>query len=284
MPHKAGLGRGLDALIPGSNGAEGAGETNFISLAKIDPNPRQPRLDMDDAEMNELAASIREHGILQPLIATYNTDTDRYTLIAGERRLRAAQLAGLDMVPVITRAASEQERLELALIENLQRSDLNPLETAEAYQKLVEEFNLSHEQIATQVGKNRTTITNTLRLLNLPEETKKALRENKITEGHARAILALEDPKTRLNALNLILRGQLNVRQAEELTKKLGGTQPRIKIKVSIPPEIKALESKLRDSLGTRVMLNHGKQGGTITIHYFSDEELEHLVSRLTGN
>ncbi len=283
MPHKTGLGRGLDALIPGSNAGEGKEGTNFVSVTQIDPNPLQPRTIMNEDDLHDLSNSIREHGILQPLITTYDPQTERYTLIAGERRLRAAQIAGLDMVPVIVRDASEQERLELALIENVQRSDLNPLEMAEAYQRLVDEFSLSHEQIADQVGKNRTTITNTLRLLNLPETVKQALSENKITEGHARAILSVEDPKVQISALHTILQGQLNVRQAEALVKKLSGERPRIKIKVSAPPEVKALEARLRESLGTKVALNYGKKGGTITIYYFSDEELEDLINRISG-
>jgi ParB family chromosome partitioning protein len=238
---------------------------------------------MVEDDLKELSDSIREHGILQPLIVTYDAGMDLYTLIAGERRLRAAKLAGLDMVPVIVRSATDQERLELALIENVQRADLTPLETAEAYRQLAEDFKLSHDEIALRVGKNRVTVTNTLRLLKLPEAVQQALAEGNISEGHARALLALNTPQAQTAALQSILRHQLNVRQTEELVRKLGGEKstPTV-VHHAVSPDIKAMEEKLRERLGTKVTLNHGKQGGTLVIHYYSQEELDAIIALIT--
>lgn len=282
MARKAGLGRGLDALIPGGETVESTQGTLYIPVDKILPNPLQPRTFMHDEELNELANSITEHGILMPLIVTQNSGSDTYTLIAGERRLRAAQIAGLEKIPVIVREANDEERLELALIENIQRSDLNPLETADAYNQLSQSFKLSHEEIAQKVGKSRVAVTNTLRLLNLTPAARQALLDETITEGHARAILGLDSAQAQNAALQTILSNRLNVRQAEELVKKFSGERPMAKPPAPIPPEIRALEEKLRKNLGTKVMLKHGKKGGTITIYYFSDEELEDLLKKMS--
>lgn len=282
MARKAGLGRGLDALIPvGEPVSSGTGSLN-VPIDKIKPNPLQPRTVMHDEELHELADSISEHGVLMPLIVTQNGENDTYTLIAGERRLRASQIAGLEMVPVIIRQATDEERLELALIENIQRSDLNPLETADAYSQLVESFKLSHEEIAQKVGKSRVAVTNTLRLLNLTPQSRQALLDNLITEGHARAILGLDSIQAQNAALQTIISNRLSVRQAEELVKKLSGERPVIKPPVPVPPEIHALEERLRHSLGTKVLLKHGIHGGTITIYYFSDEELDDLLKKMS--
>ncbi len=281
MSPKGGLGKGLDALIPGGFSAQPESGTLMISTERIVPNPHQPRTFMDDTELEELASSIREHGILQPLIVSHDLSTDMYTLIAGERRLRASKLAGLEMVPVILRSATEQQRLELALIENVQRADLSPLDTAEAYRQLAEDFNLSHDEISQQVGKSRVAVTNTLRLLKLPESARNALAEGKITEGHARALLALSSVQSQAAALQTILRMNLSVRQTEELVRKLSGEKTDRPEKPEPPADILALESRLRDHLGTRVTLRHGKKGGTLTLHYFSDEELESLIRQL---
>ncbi len=222
MRHKGGLGRGLDALIPGSDQPEKGG-VEQIPVVQISPNPRQPRSLFDGAELQELADSIREHGIIQPLIVTRAAAPDQYLLIAGERRLMAARIAGLESVPAILREASDQQRLELALIENLQRADLNALEEAEAYQQLAEDFSLSHEQIAQKVGKSRTAVTNTLRLLKLPQTVQKALLQNEISAGHARALLGLNTPQAQSAVLGSILSRHLSVRQTEELVEKLKG-------------------------------------------------------------
>lgn len=284
MARKGGLGKGLDALIPGGGSSLPAESgVTYITAAKITPNPLQPRHNLREEELRELADSIQEHGILQPLIVTYEAEEDQYTLIAGERRLRAAQIAGLEAVPVLVRQVTDQERLEIALIENVQRSDLTPLETAEAFRQLNEEFGLSHEEIARQVGKSRVAVTNTLRLLKLPEAARKALAEDQISEGHARALLGLNSPQAQAAALESILRHELNVRQAEELVRKMTGEKPASLPKKEPAPEINALEERLRSHFGTKVTLNHGKKGGSLIIHYYSEEELNSLITQIFG-
>jgi ParB family chromosome partitioning protein len=253
---------------------------NEIPVNAISPNPRQPRSIFDAEELSELAASIQEHGVIQPLIITQGETPNQFVLIAGERRLMAAKKAGLDTVPAILRDSTEQNRLELALIENVQRADLSALETADAYRQLADEFNLSHGEIAKRVGKSRVSVTNTLRLLNLPPSVLEALSAGKISEGHARALLALPNAKAQAAALQTVLDKSLNVRQTEELVRKLSGEKPIQKPKPEPLPEIAALEERLRSSLGTKVNLKHGKKGGTITIHYYSNEELDGLLQR----
>lgn len=286
MARRPGLGKGLNALIPESE--ETKKDSNLssdqgiiqIPITQIQPNPQQPRSKIDEEALDELSASIREHGIIQPLIVSKNED-EVYTLIAGERRWRAAQKAGLTMVPVIERSVSEQGQLELALIENLQRADLTPLEMAEAYHTLSENFSLTHEQIAERVGKSRTSVTNTLRLLNLPDQVKNALAENLISEGHARALLSLSTPNAQRAALSTILNLGLNVRQTEALVKKLSGEKPPSKPKPAPSPEAQALESRLRNYFGTKVNLNQSKNGGSLVIYYYSDEELNDILDKI---
>jgi len=242
MARKSGLGKGLDALIPDWQQETFSVNTNqvvLISIDRIRPNPRQPRQLFEAESLQELANSIREHGILQPLILVQAEDGDQYNLIAGERRWRAARLAGLSEVPAIVRTASLQEQLEYSLIENIQREDLNALERAKAYQALIDEFGLKHEDIAQRVGKSRVAITNTLRLLNLPESAQQALLEDKISEGHARALLSLSSPKAIEAALETILHLGLNVRQTELLVAKLQGAQ-----KHTPPKSLNQLKSK----------------------------------------
>ena len=254
----------------------------MVPVKAIQSNPHQPRTDFKPEELQDLSDSIREHGIIQPLIVT-KTGPDSYILIAGERRLRAAQLAGLSMVPVIIRQATDREMLELALIENVQRADLSPLETAEAYKNLEENFNLTHEEIAQRVGKNRTSVTNTLRLLKLSENVRNALANSIITEGHARALLALPTEQAQSAVLQTIIHQNLNVRQTEEIVRKFSGekTEPKLEPK-SVAPELKSIENQLMQSFGTRVSLHPGKNGGTIHIRYYSDEDLDDLVARFT--
>jgi ParB family chromosome partitioning protein len=283
---RPGLGKGLDALIPLSESRLAAEPTSGVTelpIEQIVRNPRQPRTQFDPEGIAELAASIQQHGIIQPLIVTREAE-GQYTLIAGERRLLAARQAGLQTIPVLVREASEQARLELALIENIQRADLNALETAEAYRQLAEDFQLSHSEIAQRVGKSRVAVTNTLRLLNLPASIQSALLEGKISEGHARALLALPTPQSQAAALQTILQNHLNVRQTEELVRKLSGEKPPQKARPAPAPEITALEERLRASLGTRVSLKQGRKGGTILIHYYSDEELDALIETLARN
>lgn len=281
MAQKTGLGKGLDALIPSGFTGQVKAADSYAPISMIVPNPQQPRDIINEDNLAELTASIREHGILQPLVVSHDPVTGTYTLIAGERRLRAAKLAGLEKVPVIIRTVSEQQRLTEALIENIQRSDLSPLEAARGFRRLIDEFNLTHEELAAQVGKNRVTITNTLRLLNLPQPVQEALAANKISEGHARALLGLPAEQAQLSALQTILNQELNVRQTEELVRKLTGIKPPSTPVKSVDPEIQELEERLRNRLGTRVNLHQSGKGGTITIHYYSDEELNGLINIL---
>lgn len=278
---KSGLGRGLDALFSNSL-MESDESVKTIPVSAVIPNPRQPRTVFTDDELAELADSIREHGIIQPLIVNDEVN-GTYTLIAGERRLRAAQLAGLNSVPVVIRNADEQELLELALIENIQRSDLSPLETAEAYKSLEENFNLTHEEISKKVGKNRSSVTNTMRLLKLPGEVQKALLEKKISEGHARVLLSLPTPQSQINAMNYIVNHSLNVRQTEEYIRSLLGEKKSTEKKTSVlEPEMKEIEDRLRQLVGTKVSLRPGKNGtGSINIHYYSSEDLDMILNKL---
>jgi ParB family transcriptional regulator, chromosome partitioning protein len=291
MARRPGLGRGLDALIPGDDSRDGEQSglrttqgVVQIPVDQIEPNPQQPRTNLDEESLAELADSIREHGIIQPLIVSANPKSDMFTMIAGERRWRAAKLAGLRMVPAIERNVSEQGQLELALIENVQRADLTPLEMAEAYRQLSENFSLTHEQIAERVGKSRTSVTNTLRLLNLPKSARHALAEGLISEGHARAILGLPSSQAQKAVLNTVLNLGLNVRQTEALVKKMMGERPASKPKAEPTPEIRELESKLRNYFGTKVNLNNRKNGGNLIIYYYSDEELNTILDKILSD
>jgi len=280
MARKTGLGKGLDALIPPDEEIQPEASVLDIPIQHIHSNPRQPRKSLDAKDLSDLADSIREHGILQPLLVSAEPG-GLYTLIAGERRLRAAQMAGLATVPALVRQASGQNQLELALIENLQRIDLNPLEAAQGYQQLAEEFHLTQEEIAKKIGKSRAAVTNTLRLLTLAPKGRQALTDGLITEGHARALLGLNSQAAQDALLDTVLRLELNVRQTEELVRKYGGERQKNPVQSAPAPEIQSLEDSLRTRLGTRVTLHHGKKGGTLTIHYYSDEELEILVNHL---
>lgn len=284
MAKKSGLGKGLDALLPPAEEQPLEHGVRQIQTTKIIPNPRQPRANFNPADLDELATSIREHGVIQPLIITQGEMPGTYTLIAGERRLMAARLIDLEEVPAIIREASDQDLVELALVENVQRADLGPLEAAEAYRQLSEDFGLSHEEIAARVGKNRTTVTNTLRLMKLPEDAKEALVSGKISEGHARVLLSLPTEEAQSVVLNSILKLDLNVRQTEELVRKLGGEKPSKEQPVPPDPQVKELEEQLRQRLGTKVTLNQKRKGGTLTIHYYSAEELDSLLEIILGS
>ena len=279
MARKSVLGRGLDALIPSDSTGHGSGGVIMAQTSQIDPNPRQPRQDINNDDLEELSESIKNHGVIQPLIVSVDSDTNRYTLIAGERRLKAAMRAGLSSVPVIVRQATDQERLEIALIENIQRADLTPLETAEAYRQLNEEFGVSHEEIANRVGKSRVAVTNTIRLLKLPQSVLSALAGGKITEGHARALLGLSNPQAQAAALQTVLSRELTVRQTEELVRKLIGEKPSRTHLPSPDPNLNALADRLMSRLGTKVKIHQGVKGGAITISYYSSEELEAIIS-----
>ncbi len=280
MPPKRGLGRGLDALIPISETSAGVTQ---LPVSAIGRNPRQPRTRLDPTELEELANSIREHGVIQPLVVAQSAYPGQYTLIAGERRLEAARLAGLPTIPALIREATDQQLLEIALVENLQRADLGPLETAHAYKHLAEDFGLSHEEIAAQVGKKRVTVTNTLRLLKLPARLLDALAGGEITEGHARALLALPNPQAQTAAFSAVLNKGLNVRQTEELVRRLLGQKESRPAKPARQVESDALATRLREALGTKVALRRGRKGGTIVIHFYSDEELNAIAEAILG-
>jgi ParB family chromosome partitioning protein len=287
MAKKSGLGRGLDALIPGWQEtpiSRPGDKVIQVPIANISPNPHQPRQQFGSDGLEELAGSIREHGIIQPLILIPGDDENDYTLIAGERRLRAAKLAGLSEVPAIVRSATEQEQLEFAIIENVQREDLNPLERARAYQNLLDGFSLTHDDIARRVGKSRVSVTNTLRLLNLPNIAQQALQSGAITEGHARALLGLANLRAIEAALDSVVSLNLNVRQTEALVTKLAGKTPRSAKPTPRSPEIEDLENKLRQFFHTRVNLTKGSRGGTISISFYSDEELNSILDSLGIN
>ena len=297
MAARRGLGRGLDALItrPGEGAPDGAGgdqaaagATTLVEIGRIEPNPRQPRRQMDDALLDELAASIREHGIIQPLVVTEAPRpgggelAPRYRLIAGERRWQAAKRAGLVRVPVVVREASGRALLELALVENIQRADLNPLEEAVAYQQLAEDFGLTQEEIGARVGKSRFTIANTLRLLQLPAAIQQAVLDGQLTEGHARAILGLRDREKQRRLAELVQRQSLSVRQTEELVRRWQDpAPPSPKGGRPVDRQVREIEDRFRGALGTKVSLSRSKRGGKLVIYYYDDEQLQSIYERL---
>lgn len=283
-----GLGRGFDALLPmGVSDPEfdvtaslGGNGTSELPLASIVPNPHQPRQTFDESTLAQLADSIGVHGVLQPVVVT-KLGEGRYELIAGERRLRAAKIAGLSTIPALVRSFDEQTKLELALIENLQREDLNPLEVATAYRKLFDQFSMTLDQIAARVGKDKSTVSNVMRLLGLPTEAKRALVACEITEGHARTILMVSDPIKQALLLHTIRTKFLSVRQAEEfargLREEVGGMEKAHK-RIENSNEV---TKSLSEYLGTRVTMRTTAKGGQLTIDYYSDEELERIYAAI---
>ena len=274
------LGRGLAALIPQrSPGATGSIE---IATSRIAPNPHQPRKRFDPDGLASLTSSILEHGVLQPILVTETIDG--YQLVAGERRLRAAQAAGLDRIPAVVRQLADREQLEVALVENLQREDLDPLETAEAYRQLIEEFGFSQDDLATRVGRARSTVANTLRLLDLAPGVQAAVADGRLTEGHGRALggLAIE---LQDRVIDSVIGQDLSVRQTEELVRRLREPRPEPAEARTRPtdPDLERVEEDLRRALGTKVSLARSRRGGRIVIEYYSDEELGRLYERLTG-
>jgi ParB family chromosome partitioning protein len=251
-----------------------------IDVAKISPNPFQPRKVFEQAALRELADSIKEHGVIQPLVVTQTPVG--YELVVGERRFRAAQLAGLERVPAIIKEAMvDQTKLEVALIENIQRQELNPIEEAQAYERLMKTFNLTQDQVAKKVGKSRPAVANTVRLLNLPAEIQRAVIEGKLMEGHARALLGLNDPEKMLLMYKVVIEQNLNVRQVESKVREL---MTRRQMDSAAPdPKLLAMESELRGKLGTQVKIQRQGQGGKITIEFFSDEELSELIHKMAA-
>ena len=281
MNAKRGLGRGLESLIPVETPA--ATGVQNVPVEHIVPNPHQPRLPFRDQDVVELAASIQEHGVIQPIIVT-RTAEGKYQLIAGERRWRASRLAGQTTVPVIIKEAAPQQMLELALVENVQRADLNALEEALAYKQLSEEFGLAQAEVARRVGKSRVAVTNTLRLLQASPAIQEAVMHGTLSEGHARALLGLEDHATQDAALAIVLAQELTVRQTEALVQRARAGQPVTPpAKPTAPPEVRALEQRFQQALGTRVQLKAGRKGGRVVIYYYSDEEFQALYAQLTG-
>jgi ParB family chromosome partitioning protein len=257
-----------------------------LPVDRIAPNPYQPRKTMDPDKLQDLADSIRLHGLVQPLIVTRDRGTDRYLLIAGERRWRAAAMAGLTAVPVVVRDAVPQDMLELAIIENVVRADLGPLEEATSFRQLIDEFGLSQSEVAARVGRSRTAVANTLRLLNAPDQVQAALASEAISEGHARAILGLTATADQLALLQLVIDQGLNVRQTEAHVRRWGDQQ-----KASTPlqsdrqPDEVRLEDRLRTALGTKVALKRtgDGRGGSLTIQFFSDDQLQVIYDKLVG-
>ena len=296
MAQNYGLGRGLSSLIPNKKIDDERSEVSARTLSSrnddsirgdkfvievdvnnIVPTPHQPRVLFDDEKLEDLAKSIRQHGVIQPLIVSHNGA--RYELIAGERRLQASKRAGLRKVPVIVRDANELQKLELAIIENVQRHDLNAIEEAKSYKKLMEEYQMSQEEVADKMGKSRSLVANKVRLLGLPVEIQRALIETKITEGHAKAILSLDNPEKQRALFDLILKGNLTVRQTEEKTKEVSvRSHKRVS---NIDPEVKELEEKLVERLGTKVKVAKSGDGGKIVIEYYSKEDLDSLLGKL---
>ena len=280
--NRRGLGKGLGALIPSAGPVPGVRKVNIDAIA---PNPHQPRSVFDDETLNELANSIREVGVIQPPIVQQLPSVDparphKYQLITGERRWRAARLAGLQHLEVIVKEATPQEMLEMALIENIQRADLNPLEEANAYHQLADDFGLTQERIAERVGRSRVSVANVMRLVRLPDEVKEALLGGRISEGHARALLMLDSKEEQVLALATVEKRGLSVRQTEELVRRLQaaiGPRPRQRTR---SPETEELEHEFRDALGTKVDLYRTRNGGRLVIHYYSEEDLQTLYDR----
>jgi len=283
------LGRGLSALIPQT--AQGTPGVETVDIDLVVPNPQQPRLRFDAEALRELADSIREHGVLQPVVVT-RVESDlgpaTYQLIAGERRLQAARLAGLARIPVVVREAAGPALLELALVENLQRQDLNPLEEAQAFRRMANEFGMTQEQIAQRVGRSRVAVANTMRLLALEEDIRASVASGQISEGHARALLAIEDSALRMDAWRRIVADELTVRQSEEIARALkagvtgaGGRTAGPARARPADPHVRAVEDELRRALGAPVSVRAGKRGGAITIRFHSEDELQGILARI---
>ncbi|HEY8171329.1 MAG TPA: ParB/RepB/Spo0J family partition protein [Candidatus Limnocylindria bacterium] len=273
-----GLGRGLDALIPSSTEDRGVLE---LGLEHVERNPDQPRSTFDETLLGELAASIAVHGVLQPIIVRPLAHGG-YQLVAGERRLRAARIAGLETIPAIVHDPSEDtSSLELALIENLQRADLNAIDAALAYRELIDRFGLTHEAVARQVGKSRVAVSNSLRLLDLAPETRQAIVDGRISEGHGRALAAITIGELQRAALEVVLERQLSVRQTEELVRRKREESPA-RERRSLSPDLADLEAQLRGILATKVGIVRTRRGGRLVIDFYSDEELDRLYSIIT--
>jgi len=277
---KHGLGRGMMSLV-GENEFEipANGQIDNIKIENIIPNRYQPRTVFDTDALNELADSIREKGVIQPVIVS-NLGDGRYELVAGERRWRASKIAGLDEIPAIIKDFSDEDRLEIALIENIQRQDLNSIEQAKAYKEIMERLSINQDELAKKIGKNRSTIANTLRLLKLPEFIRNKISDGSISEGHARAILTIEDIDKMINFTNFIIENGLSVREAEKQAKDFSALEKEIVSRETTrkrDPSIEAIQENFIKSIGAKVQIKGTQKKGKIEIHYFSSEELENI-------
>jgi len=282
---KRGLGKGLDALFQSYEEeilykSEDQEVIKEIRIQDIDPNKNQPRKEFDTESIDDLVNSIKEHGVIQPILLKPNNG--RYTIIAGERRWRAARQAGLQKIPAIIKDVDKNEMLMIALVENLQREDLNPIEEAEAIKQLMEGCDLTQEQVAQKIGKSRPVIANALRLLTLSPNIQAYVRDNKLTTGHARALLGIEDPEEREKIARLIIENELSVRETEKLIKRLrDGDEKKVKQIAEKPSYIVEIENKLEESLGTKVLITQGKKKGVIEIKYYNYDDLERIMDRI---
>ncbi len=286
---KSGLGRGLSSLIPNNDAGDAKApvskvvdqadvQDTEVLINKVHHNPRQPRQEFRKEDLADLTASIKKHGILQPLVVSVRDD-DEYELIAGERRLRAAKEAGESKVPIVIRTVNDQEKLELALIENIQRADLNPLEEARAYKTLMDEFDMKQDEVAVRVGKARPTVANIIRLLDLPEEMKQALRDGKLSRTHARTLLAEKDPEKQKQLFQAVISGGITVREVESKA----GASDRVSraTRRGKDPNIAAHEAKLQEKLGTKVTIQDNQGRGRIMIEFYSREDLRKLLDQI---
>lgn len=280
-PKKGGLGRGLESLFEETTRDVGGGPST-LPISEIEPDKDQPRKDFDDTALSELAASIGQHGLLQP-IAVRSAPGGAYKIIAGERRWRAARLAGLTEVPVVIKDVTEAEAMELALIENLQREDLDPVEEAFGYRQLMDKCQLTQEQAAKKLGKSRSAVANSLRLLNLPQELLPLLKSGALSAGHAKVLLGLESAELQRQAAGLVVQNALNVRQTEALCKKLARPQPAKKPAPARPPLPGEVELALREVLGNEVKVDYKNGRGSLTVHFYSDEQLTAFANLLGG-
>lgn len=286
---KKGLGKGLGALIPMADREVSSASPSDIEVTRVSPNPYQPRKNYNDDKFQELVNSVRVHGVLQPVVVRSKGDGE-YELVAGERRLRAAKAAGLTRIPAVVRELTNEQSLEVALVENLQREDINAIDAAEAYQRLADEFGLSQEDLAFAVGKSRSSVANTMRLLGLPEPVKQELKKGRISEGHGRAILSVEGDAARVELCRRIAGANMSVREAERLARQWDAveSQPtddvsRETILSSRDPNLLEAEAQLRRLYGTKVSILEGKDRGRIVMEYYSEEDLERILIMLCG-
>ncbi|MBP3361748.1 MAG: ParB/RepB/Spo0J family partition protein [Clostridia bacterium] len=279
---RKGLGRGIEALFPEEPQTEDKQDKKTLKLTEIEPNKNQPRKDFDKEKINSLSISIKEHGLIQPIVVTKNS-RGRYTIVAGERRWRAAKQAGLKEVPVVINDYSDEEAAQIALIENLQRENLNPIEEARGYKALLEDYNMTQEEVSARIGKSRSAVANSIRLLSLEKSITEKLASGELTGGHARAILSLSDSGQRLSLADKIIENGLNVRQAEHAARQMQKEKKPMpeKRKSFYDIESDALSERLSSKLGTKVSLRHGAKKSKIEIEYYSDSDLERIIEML---